>query len=154
MYVDPRLDDIPVAVADRTATVQDTSCALPGTMFPVEGDAVRLFMQWGEGLPAQHLDMDLSCRICFGDGKAEACAFYRLQATGARHSGDIREIPDRVGTAEYIELQLSELQAAKGPLCRFHVQCLFVWQPFAPPCGGLDGRGQTHARVRAQWRGL
>lgn len=113
MYVDPRLDDIPVAVADRTATVQDTSCALPGTMFPVEGDAVRLFMQWGEGLPAQHLDMDLSCRICFDDGKAEACAFYRLQATGARHSGDIREIPDRVGTAEYIELQLSELQAAK-----------------------------------------
>ena len=112
MYVDPRLDDVPVAVADRSATVQDMSCALPGTKFPVAGDAVRLFMQWGKDLPAQHLDMDLSCRISFAGGRREDCAFYNLEATGACHSGDIRAIPDRVGTAEYIELRLPELRAA------------------------------------------
>ena len=28
-----------------------------GTRFPVEGDAVRLFLQWGKGLHAQHLTL-------------------------------------------------------------------------------------------------
>lgn len=109
MYIEPMLFNIPVSVGDRSATIQDTSCALPGTLFPVEGDTVRLFMQWGKGLPAQHLDMDLSCRITFADRK-EVCAYYHLTATGARHSGDIREIPDQVGTAEYINLDLNELR--------------------------------------------
>ena len=89
IYVEPALYDIPVSVGDRSATVQDASCALMGTRFPVEGDAVRLFMQWGKGLPAQHLDMDLSA-----------------------HSGDIRSIPDMVGTAEYIKLSMPELEKA------------------------------------------
>ena len=31
---------------------------------------------------------------------------------GAKHSGDIRSIPEMVGTAEYIELSLPELEAA------------------------------------------
>lgn len=33
-------------------------------------------------------------------------------ATGAKHSGDIRSIPDKIGTAEYIELDMSELTKA------------------------------------------
>jgi len=112
IYIDPALYDIPVSIGDRTATIQDTSCALQGTRFHVEGDAVRLFMQWGKDLPAQHLDMDLSCRIAMKDGQVTECAYYQLVAPGAKHSGDIRRIPDKVGTAEYIELSLPELDEA------------------------------------------
>lgn len=112
IYIDPRLADIPLAVGDRSTTIQDTSCALQGTRFPVEGDKVRLFLQWGKGLPAQHLDMDISCHIAFADGRSETCAYYNLTATGAKHGGDIRSIPDMVGTAEYIELDLPALAEA------------------------------------------
>lgn len=111
IYIAPELYDIPISVGDRSTTIQDTSCALMGTRFPVEGDAVRLFLQWGKGLHAQHLDMDLSCRISYED-KIEECAYYNLTCTGAKHSGDIRSIPEMVGTAEYIELSLPELEAA------------------------------------------
>ena len=112
IYIDPQLYDIPVSVGDRTTTIQDTSCALQGTRFPVEGDAVRLFMQWGKGLPAQLLDMDLSCRIAYKNEITEDCSYYNLTAPGAKHSGDIQSIPDQVGTAEYIELSLPELDQA------------------------------------------
>lgn len=114
IFIDPALHNIPVAVGDRSTTIQDTSCALMGTRFPVEGDAVRLFLQWGKGLPAQHMDMDLSCRISLPDGKIAECAYYSLTCVGAKHSGDIRSIPDMVGTAEYIELSLPELEAANA----------------------------------------
>lgn len=111
IFIAPELYDIPISVGDRSTTIQDTSCALMGSRFPVEGDAVRLFLQWGKGLHAQHLDMDLSCRISYED-KIEECAYYSLTCTGAKHSGDIRSIPEMVGTAEYIELSLPELEAA------------------------------------------
>jgi hypothetical protein len=112
IYIDPRLYDIPVSVGDRATTIQDTACALQGTRFPVEGDSVRLFMQWGKGLKAQHLDMDLSCRIAFQGDMVEECAYFNLTAPGAKHSGDIIHIPDQVGTAEYIELSLPDLEKA------------------------------------------
>lgn len=51
MYIDPMLFHIPLAIGDRSETIQDTSCALQGTRFLVKGDKVRLFMQWGKGLP-------------------------------------------------------------------------------------------------------
>jgi len=82
-----------------------------GTRFPIEGNAVRLFLQWGKGLHAQHLDMDLSCRIALLDGETYYCYFGNLICPGAKHSGDIRFIPERVGTAEYIELSLPQLEA-------------------------------------------
>ena len=119
IYIDPSLFDIPISVGDRSATIQDTSCALMGTRFPVEGDAVRLFLQWGKGLHAQPLDMDISCHIAFENGKTEDCAYYRLKATGAKHGGDIRAIPDMVGTAEYIELSLPELAEAGAKYVTF-----------------------------------
>ncbi len=109
MYIEPQLYEIPVSVGDRSAMVQDTSCALQGTRFQVEGDNVRLFMQWGVGLPTQHLDMDLSCVIIYDD-KTDYCAYYRLATVGALHSGDIRYIPDEVGAAEYIELDVPALR--------------------------------------------
>jgi hypothetical protein len=108
MYIDPMLFNIPLAIGDRSETIQDTSCALMGTRFPVEGNAVRLFMQWGKDLPAQHLDMDLSCHIALPHA-TEVCSYYNLTAPGAKHSGDIRSIPNKVGTAEYIELDINEL---------------------------------------------
>lgn len=112
IYIDPRLDDIPVGVGDRANTIQDTSVALQGTRFPVEGDSVRLFMQWGQGLPAQLLDMDLSCKVAYRDGHVNHCSYINLTLPGAMHSGDIQEIPDQVGAAEYIELSLPELEAS------------------------------------------
>lgn len=119
IYIAPSLFDIPISVGDRSATIQDTSCALMGTRFPVEGDAVRLFLQWGKGLHAQPLDMDISCHIAFENGKTEECAYYRLKATGAKHGGDIRAIPEMVGTAEYIELSLPELAEAGAKYVTF-----------------------------------
>jgi len=109
IYIAPELDDIPVSVGDRTATVQDASAALPGQRFAVSGDNVRLFLQWGRDLPAQHLDMDLSCAI-LGDDWTDLCAYFSLSVEGARHSGDIQRIPDQVGTAEYVELSLADLE--------------------------------------------
>lgn len=125
VYISPQLDHIPMPVGDRSNTVQDASVALQGTRFPVSGDNVRLFLQWGKDLPAQHLDMDLSAYILkhptektgsddrpskANDPDTITCAYFSLDVPGARHSGDIRQIPDKVGTAEYIELSLPELQ--------------------------------------------
>ena len=109
IYIDPSLNDIPVAIGDRSTTVQDLSTALQGTRFPIEGDHVRLFMQWGKDLPSQHLDMDLSCYI-LTDKEADQCAYFNLTPQGAKHSGDIQQIPDLVGAAEYVELSLPELK--------------------------------------------
>lgn len=119
IYIDPALYNIPVSVGDRATSIQDTSCALMGTRFAVEGDAIRLFMQWGKGLHAQHLDMDLSCRIALPNDETAECAYYNLTCLGAKHSGDIRNIPEMVGTAEYIELSMPELQAAKAKYVTF-----------------------------------
>ena len=119
IYIDAALYNIPVSVGDRTATIQDASCALMGTRFPVEGNSVRLFLQWGKGLHAQHLDMDLSARIALANGEVSECAYYSLQGVGAKHSGDIRSIPEMVGTAEYIELSLPELEAAGAKYVTF-----------------------------------
>ena len=119
IFIDPALRNIPVSVGDRATTVQDASCALMGTRFPVEGDAVRLFLQWGRGLHAQPLDMDLSARIALPANQVAECAYYSLTCVGAKHSGDIRSIPEMVGTAEYIELSLPELEAAHARYVTF-----------------------------------
>lgn len=113
MYIDPALFKIPVAIGDRSGHVQDLPSALMGTRFDMEGDTVRLFMQWGIGLPAQHMDMDLSCMIVYDDTQ-EFCSFAELAPRGCFHSGDIRSIPDKVGTAEYIEIDARELSEARA----------------------------------------
>jgi hypothetical protein len=104
---------MPVAIGDRSENVQDLPSALMGARFAVEGNTVRLFMQWGEGLPAQHMDMDLSCHLAWANGKTDFCSYSHLVTTGCKHSGDIRSIPDKIGTAEYIEINVAELQAAQ-----------------------------------------
>ncbi|GAA4033481.1 hypothetical protein GCM10022409_17240 [Hymenobacter glaciei] len=118
MYIDPALFKIPVAIGDRSDTVQDLPAALMGTRFAVEGEAVRLFMQWGVGLAAQHLDMDLSCTIAFAT-RTDHCSFSQLVTTGCKHSGDIQYVPSQVGTAEYIELDLAALEQAQAHYVTF-----------------------------------
>lgn len=109
IYIAPELYKIPLAIGDRSEQVQDLPGALMGTRFKVEGDKIILFMQWGKGLPAQHLDMDLSCRIAYENNRTDTCSFQYLQTTGCIHSGDIRSIPNQVGTAEYIEIDIPAL---------------------------------------------
>ncbi|MGV7105830.1 hypothetical protein [Flavobacterium sp. U410] len=118
IYIDPQLFNLPVAIGDRSDTVQDLPIALMGTKFPIEGDEVRLFMQWGKDLPAQHLDMDLSCHIAYAS-HSEICSFSNLVATGCKHSGDIRSIPNKIGTAEYININLNELRKANAKYVAF-----------------------------------
>ncbi len=110
MYIAPELYDIPLSIGERATAIQDTDCALQGTVFKPEGNNIRLFLQWGVGLPAQHLDMDLSAVIIYKSGTTRQCAYYDLSFDGAKHSGDIQRISDKIGTAEYIELDIERLR--------------------------------------------
>jgi hypothetical protein len=118
MYIDPALYKMPVSIGDRSETIQDLSAALMGTRFAVAGNSVRLFMQWGTGLPAQHLDMDLSCLVAYAN-RTERCSYSSLVVTGCEHSGDFIHIPDKIGTAEYIEINIADLQKAKAQYVTF-----------------------------------
>ncbi|MFH6946390.1 hypothetical protein [Flavobacterium sp. FlaQc-50] len=118
IYIDSQLYNMPVSIGDRSDSVQDLSVALMGTRFPIEGNEVRLFMQWGVDLPAQHLDMDLSCHIAY-EKSADICSFRRLTTTGCQHSGDIISIPNKIGTAEYININIDELAKANAKFVTF-----------------------------------
>ncbi len=118
IFIEKSLFYMPMAIGDRAESVQDLPVALMGTQFPLEGNSVRLFMQWGKGMRAQHLDMDLSCIIAY-DNKIDHCSYYNLHTIGACHSGDIRSIPNEVGTAEYIELNLDVLNRAGAKYVSF-----------------------------------
>lgn len=108
IFIDEALFKIPLSLGDRGKGIKDEPALPMGTRLPVQGNKIRLFMQWGEGLKAQHLDMDLSCKIAFKN-RMEYCSYSCLTATGSKHSGDIQYIPNKVGTAEYIELDLDTL---------------------------------------------
>jgi len=112
MYIAEGLNNIPLSIGDRSESVQDLPSALMGTRFPVAGNSFRLFLQWGEGLPAQHLDMDLSCAVAY-TGNLEHCSYSQLSIFGCKHSGDIQNIPNKIGTAEYIDINLDKL-ASRG----------------------------------------
>jgi hypothetical protein len=118
IYIDSQLFNMPVAIGDRSDNIQDLPSALMGTRFKIDGDTVRLFMQWGEGLPAQHLDMDLSSYIAYPN-RLDYCSYSNLSPTGCKHSGDIRSIPNKVGTAEYIDLNINELAKNKAKYVTF-----------------------------------
>ena len=113
IYIDPKLYEIPLPIGDRSQNLQDFNPTLMGETFPLEGDKIRLFMQWGKGLPAQHMDMDLSCSIIYED-RQDVCNYSNLSLLGCKHSGDIRSIPNKIGTAEYIDVDISALQKAGG----------------------------------------
>ncbi|CAA6821344.1 MAG: Unknown protein [uncultured Sulfurovum sp.] len=117
-FMDELLFKVPLAIGDRAETIQDMPSVLMGQKFSVEGQKVRLFMEWGKGLPAQYLDMDISCHVAFDD-RSEYCSYSNLIATGCTHSGDIQDIPHMVGTAEYIELDLERLSKANATFVTF-----------------------------------
>ncbi len=108
IYIEKELHNIPISIGDRSDSIQDLPSALQGTRFSIEGNKVRLFLQWGEGLSAQHLDMDLSCSVSY-ENKSDFCSYSQLVIPGCKHSGDIQRIPEKVGTAEYIDINLDEL---------------------------------------------
>lgn len=109
IYIDPALKNIPISIGDRSDSIQDLPVAAMGTRFPIEGDTVRLFLQWGKDLPAQHLDMDLSCQVAY-ENNINHCSYNQLVIDGCKHSGDIRQIPHNVGTAEYIDVNMAKLK--------------------------------------------
>ena len=113
IYIDPKLYEIPLPIGDRSQNLQDFNPILMGETFPLEGSKIRLFMQWGKDLPAQHMDMDLSCSIIY-QNERDVCNYSNLSLLGCKHSGDIRSIPNKIGTAEYIDLDISALQKAGG----------------------------------------
>ena len=113
IYIDPKLYEIPLPIGDRSQNLQDFNPTLMGETFPLEGNKIRLFMQWGKGLPAQHMDMDLSCSIIYED-RQDVCNYSNLSLLGCKHSGDIRSIPNKIGTAEYIDVDINTLQKAGG----------------------------------------
>lgn len=118
IFIDEGLYNIPVSIGDRSETIQDLPSALMGTRFPIEGNKVRLFMQWGQGLPAQHLDMDLSCIVSYKESTA-SCSYSQLVIPGCKHSGDIRNIPHNIGTAEYIEIDVNALASRNATYVTF-----------------------------------
>lgn len=118
IFIHPNLFNIPLAIGDRSDSVQDLPSALMGTRFPLEGNTVRLFLQWGVGLKAQHLDMDLSCSIAY-ENKVDRCSYSKLKTTGCKHSGDIQSIPNKVGTAEYIDIDVNALAKAGAKYVSF-----------------------------------
>ena len=122
IFIDEQLYHLPLPIGDRSTTIHDFNATLMGTKFLLEGNEVCLFMQWGKDLPAQHLDMDLSSHIIFEEGskiKNDICYYGRLTATGCQHSGDIRSIPNKVGTAEYINIDVNTLRQKKAKYVTF-----------------------------------
>jgi len=115
VFIEKTVYNVPISIGDRSETVQDFSAVLQGQTFQIQGDTVRLFMNWGYGLDAQPLDMDLYSTIIYRNETVIECYYGNLVVDNqAKYSGDIREIPDKVGTAEYIELSISELKKAEA----------------------------------------
>lgn len=109
IYIAPELSDLKLPVGDRTDTVSALGRVTSGTSFPVKAERLTVFIHWGKGMPAQHYDMDLSAFIV-GDGKELQIAYYHLEHNNiARHSGDYIDIPDQVGAAEYVTLDIPGL---------------------------------------------
>lgn len=118
IFIDESLFKIPLPIGDRSETVHDLGATLAGTTFEIEGDTIRLFMQWGEGLPAMHLDMDLSCLVAY-ETKTDFCSYSKLSIQGCKHSGDIQRTPDKIGAAEYIDVDLKTLRNAGAKYVSF-----------------------------------
>ena len=109
IFIEDRLSEIPISIGDRSENIQDHGALPVGTRFKMKSNELRLFIQWGKGLKAQHLDMDLSCYVSYAD-RSEFCSYSQLNIPGCKHSGDIQYIPNLIGTAEYINIDLALLK--------------------------------------------
>lgn len=108
IYLHPLVENIKIPLGNRSDTVQDLSALSNGTSFDILGNP-RFYMQWGFGLSARNYDMDLHARVLTNDNRQLSCYYGNLSVGHSlRHSGDIRSIPDKIGTAEYIEVNMQE----------------------------------------------
>lgn len=109
VYIDPQLFELPVPAGDRTLSTGVTGSLVSGEVFHLASDRVRVFVHWGVGMPAQHYDMDLSATLLGKDLRTNLFYADLNPCEGAIHSGDYQYIPDNVGVAEYISLDLDAL---------------------------------------------
>ncbi len=161
VYIAPQWFDIPIS-AVHARIIQDSARVLHGTRFHVTGNKVRFFLQWGQGLHAQHLDIDLSCDIAYPDGHTEVCDFYTHIAVGALHSRPMWSIPEMSGTAEYIELDIAQLVRANAQYITFYCNSffhktlspnLFVgWMQTSYPMNISEKKGATYNMSCVQQR--
>jgi len=120
IYIEDQLFGMPVAIGDRSETIQDCSAVLQGQKFSLEGETLRLFMHWGKGLQPQNLDMDLYASVYYSNGSMIECFYgYHNIKDQAIYSGDVREIPNELGAVEYIDLNLPKLKEAQANIVVF-----------------------------------
>lgn len=112
VWIDPRCFSVIAPYWQRSAS--DGLHILPrGSRIPI-GDTrlLRFFVYWkGE------VDLDLSVVQESHDGSLTDVAFYRLQARGIKHSGDIQSAPN--GASEFVDV---EVDIVRQNIRRLYVQ--------------------------------
>lgn len=106
----PELFGKPVPTSARSQNVGVTGNFVPGEMFKLSSDMLRVFIHWGAGMPAQHYDMDLSALLLKKNEVTNLFYADLNPCEGAVHSGDFQNIPDNAGVAEYVSLDLAALE--------------------------------------------
>lgn len=140
-YIDPKLHDFVVPMAQRSSSRTLRTVARGSRMDLPNSPTIRLFLWWKNG--RSRTDIDLSASL-FGEGYKylDVLSYYNLKSWGAVHSGDIVDAPH--GAAEFIDLDTHEL-VQRG--VRYVVATLssFTTQPYCdlPECfAGWMARSQ------------
>ncbi|MCQ4085539.1 cytoplasmic protein [Saccharibacillus sp. JS10] len=139
VYIDPRLNDIPVPFSNRSASAALRPLPRGSRIAVPEGDILRLFCWWknieNDSTHQQRVDIDLSLVLLDKQWKhVETLAFYNLKEDFGVHSGDITDAPK--GAAEFIDLNIpAVLEQTKARYAMVQVAC-FTGQTFAslPEC--------------------
>ncbi|MEU7157466.1 RING finger family 4 domain-containing protein [Streptomyces chrestomyceticus] len=113
--VDADLNGVMAPFAERTAS--RALVTLPrGSELPLpEGRTLRLFLHWMESAASGRTDLDLSAAMYTADWQhAGTCDYTSLRyaETAAVHSGDLTSAPAPRGAAEFVDLDLEQLDAA------------------------------------------
>ncbi|WP_051837219.1 MXAN_6230/SCO0854 family RING domain-containing protein [Streptomyces sp. NRRL WC-3742] len=111
--LDAGLADLVVPFAERASA--KTLVALPrGSVQPLpDGEHLRLFVHWMQR-PHQRVDLDLSVAFYDEDWQFTGLCDYTNLVLGPRaavHSGDFTTAPPPHGATEFVDLDLSELDA-------------------------------------------
>ena len=136
VYIDPELKKFPVPFAGRSAS-KSLRQLTRGSRLPIgEGNTVRFFMWWKEGIATGRVDIDLSAVMYDADWNyLEHISWTNLKSAKYRaaHSGDITSAPD--GASEFIDLDLASILNYGG---RYVVASVLSYtnQPFSelPEC--------------------
>ncbi|WP_285695201.1 hypothetical protein [Actinomadura sp. NBRC 104412] len=107
LLVDPAVLDVALPLSGGAAA--DGLGTLPrGSVSPVDGELLRLFVHWRERrIPT---DVDLSALLLdAGHLNPRRLSYTSLSIPGGAHSGDLTAAPD--GASEFIDLRLGEIEA-------------------------------------------